>query len=96
MAILEDAINSFLGRTEDVKVEVSGKHTTEVAQGEILSPIVRSSVGIVTRPHFKRGPEVRSCSECDLTAYCYSDPEAWEFESRIHAEEVTRRIQACH
>jgi len=39
---------------------------------------------------------VRSCSGCDLTDYCYSDPKAWEFESGTQAQEIGQRIRECH
>jgi len=39
---------------------------------------------------------MRSCSECDLTGCCYSDPEVWGFESIAQAQEITQRIRECH
>ena len=39
---------------------------------------------------------MKSCSDCDLTDYCYSDPEVWEFESRTQAQEIIQRIRECH
>lgn len=39
---------------------------------------------------------MRSCSDCELTEYCYSDPEVWDFESRARAEEIVQKIRECY
>jgi len=38
---------------------------------------------------------MRNCPEYDLTDYCYSDLEVWEFESMAQAEEIIQRIRGC-